>query len=121
MSQLTYEQIAGAIAQLPQFDKRRLLSLLLFQLGLDDEKRNGNQAAAPKLAEIEMPDPRPNDQWLKEHKEKYRGQWVALFDGKLIAHGTDGETVVKMVHQANVKMPLIVFIEPADTLPFAGF
>jgi uncharacterized protein (DUF433 family) len=38
MSQLTYEQIAGAIKELPPFDKQRLLNLLLSQLGLSDEK-----------------------------------------------------------------------------------
>jgi hypothetical protein len=121
MSQLTYEQIADAIAELPQFDKQRLLRILLDQLGLGDGQRNGKQEDAAPLAEIELPDPRPNDQWLKDHKEEYRGQWVALHNGQLIAHGTDGEAVVKTVHQTNVKMPLILFIEPADALPFAGF
>jgi hypothetical protein len=120
MSQLTYEQIASAIAELPRLDKQRLLDLLLSQLGSSSGKKDSNQAVAPGLAEIELPDPRPNDQWLKEHKEEYRGQWVALYNGELIAHGTDGEEVVKKVHQTNVKIPLILFIEPADALPFAG-
>ena len=54
-------------------------------------------------------------------KEEYRGQWVALYNGELIAHGTDGEAVVKTVNQTEVTIPLILFIEPADALPFAGF
>lgn len=120
MSQLTYEQIAGAIAELPPFDKQRLLDLLLSQLGSSEEDKNGGQAVVLGIAEIELPDPRPNDQWLENHKEEYRGQWVALHNGVLIAHGTDGEAVVKTVHQTGVKMPLILFIEPADALPFAG-
>ncbi len=118
MSQLTYEQIAGAIAELPLFDKQRLLGFLQSQLGSSGEEKNGGQTVAPGMAQIELPDPRPNDQWLKDHKEEYRGQWVALHNGVLIAHGTDGEEVVKTVHQAGAKMPLILFVEPADTLPF---
>lgn len=120
MSQPTYEQIAGAIAQLPSFDKQRLLSFLQDQLGLNGEQQNGMQGTAPSIAELELPDPRPNDQWLKDHKEEYRGQWVALHNGVLIAHGIDGEEVVRTVHQAAIKLPLILFIEPADALPFAG-
>ena len=120
MSQPMYEQIAGAIAKLPPFDKQRLLNLLQDQLGLSGEQRNGIQGAAPLTTKRELPDPRPNDQWLKAHKEEYRGQWVALHNGVLIAHGTDREEVVRTVHQAAIKMPLILFIELADALPFAG-
>lgn len=29
----------------------------------------------------------PDFQWLKDHGETYRGQWVALFGGELLAHG----------------------------------
>jgi hypothetical protein len=29
----------------------------------------------------------PDFQWLKDHSDMYRGQWVALFGGELLAHG----------------------------------
>jgi|tagenome__1003787_1003787.scaffolds.fasta_scaffold20436151_1 hypothetical protein len=29
----------------------------------------------------------PDFQWLKDHGDMYRGQWVALFGGELLAHG----------------------------------
>ncbi|HEY3570990.1 MAG TPA: hypothetical protein VGP73_23870 [Thermoanaerobaculia bacterium] len=29
----------------------------------------------------------PDFQWLKDHSDTYRGQWVALFAGELLAHG----------------------------------
>jgi len=121
MSRLTYDQIAGAITELPQFDKQRLFGFLLDQLGLSGEQRNGSEVAAAGIAEIEAPDPRPNYQWLEDHKDEFRGQWVALYNGELIAHGADGVEVVKAVNQTDVKTPLIHFIEPADAPPFAGF
>jgi uncharacterized protein (DUF433 family) len=51
MSQLTYEQIAGAIEKLPLFDKRRLLSLLLSQVGLIDEKDHKQGYEPPLIVE----------------------------------------------------------------------
>jgi hypothetical protein len=67
------------------------------------------------------PQPSPNLIWLEEHRAEYAGQWVALHDGKLIAHSTDGESLVAPVRQAGVRSPLIVFVEPPDTELFVGF
>jgi hypothetical protein len=35
----------------------------------------------------------PDFQWLKDHSSEYRGQWVALFAGELLAHGKSLEDV----------------------------
>jgi hypothetical protein len=32
------------------------------------------------------PDPTPDFEWLKVHSGSYRGQWVALLRGELLAH-----------------------------------
>jgi hypothetical protein len=32
-------------------------------------------------------------QWLKDHGDEYRGQWVALFGGELLAHGDSLKSV----------------------------
>ena len=63
----------------------------------------------------------PNLNWLEEHRAEYAGQWVALHDGKLIAHSTDGEALVAPVRQAGVRSPLIVFVEPPGNELFVGF
>lgn len=54
----------------------------------------------------------PNLNWLEEHRAEYAGQWVALHDGRLIAHSSDGEALVEPVRQAGVHCPMIVFVEP---------
>ena len=62
----------------------------------------------------------PNQRWLQSNREDYRGQWVVLCEGKLIAHGDDGEAVIKTAHAQGVTEPFLAFI-PAEDLPFAGF
>jgi hypothetical protein len=83
---------------------------------LDAEQANGMTTAS-------QPNPNfsPNLNWLEEHRAQYAGQWVALHDGKLIAHSTDGEALVEPVRQAGISTPLIVFVEQPNTELFVGF
>lgn len=62
----------------------------------------------------------PNQHWLQLHRDDYRGQWVVLYQGKLIMHGSDGEALVKAARAQGVAEPFLAFI-PAEDLPFAGF
>jgi hypothetical protein len=55
-----------------------------------------------------------NDQWLAANADKYRGQWVALKDGILIAHSSDGQAFVNAVQDAGVVCPLVLLIPPAQ-------
>lgn len=91
-------------------------SLAATTASLAAEQANGS-AAPPQ----HNPNFSPNLHWLEEHRAEYAGQWVALHDGKLIAHSTDGEALVEPVRQAGVRMPLIVFVEQPDTELFVGF
>ena len=38
--------------------------------------------------------------WLREHAHRYPGQWLAVFDGHLVANGTEFRSVVE--HAATV-------------------
>lgn len=62
----------------------------------------------------------PNQRWLELHREDYRGQWVVLEQGKLIAHSNDGEAIIKTARAQGVTEPFLAFI-PTEDLPFAGF
>jgi 2-oxoglutarate dehydrogenase complex dehydrogenase (E1) component-like enzyme len=62
----------------------------------------------------------PNQRWLQLHQEDYRGQWVVLYQGKLIAHGNNGEAVTKEARAQGITEPFLAFI-PSEDLPFAGF
>jgi len=118
MSQLTYDQIAGAVQGLPLLDRQRLLKLLLSQPDLTAEQ-NGEDAVAVSMRERLAQD--PNLRWLEEHREEYSGQWVALHNGQLIAHSFDGEALVEPVRKSGVQSPLIVFVEPPGAELFVGF
>lgn len=62
----------------------------------------------------------PNQLWLQANRDDYRGQWVVLYQGNLIAHGTDGVAAVETARSQGIPEPFIAFI-PAEDNPFAGF
>lgn len=114
---LSYEQIQGAIVQLPLYEQQRLLN----ELG---ERLAGASPVGipPNDADFAWPAPEPNDDWLAQNADKYRGQWVALHNGELIAHGNDSQAFAQAVKASGVEVPLIVFIEPPSAAPeFVGW
>lgn len=38
-----------------------------------------------------------NQDWIKQNRMQYRGQWVALKDGQLLAHGKNIDELVEQV------------------------
>lgn len=62
----------------------------------------------------------PNQRWLQSHRNDYRGQWVVLYQGNLVAHGDDGEAITKTARAQGITEPFLAFI-PTEDLPFAGF
>lgn len=70
--------------------------------GVQEEKLAGWQRvlAPAKIlgtSPADEPDRTPDFQWLKDHSRSYRGQWVALFGGKLLAHGDSLENVLALL------------------------
>jgi uncharacterized protein UPF0175/uncharacterized protein DUF5678 len=61
-----------------------------------------------------------NDKWLEANADKYRGQWVALKDGTLIAHSSDGKAFVKAVKDSGVVCPLLLLILLPQERPQIG-
>lgn len=59
--------------------------------------------------------------WLAEHQEEYRGQWVALSEDQLIAHGNDAREVYLTAQRAGVKIPSLIHIPSEPELPFGGW
>ena len=60
-------------------------------------------------------------QWLKEHRQEYLKQWVALDGNQLIAHGPQAREVYAAARAAGLKSPFVEFISAADKLPFGGW
>jgi len=107
------------VQDLPLPDRQRLLKLLLAQPDLAGAQANGEGTAFPLNDHLNQH--HPNLSWLEEHRAEYAGQWVALHNGQLIAHSSDGEALLEPVRQAGVRSLLIVFVEPPGAELFVGF
>jgi len=59
--------------------------------------------------------------WLAEHGHEYAGQWVALDGDHLLSHGENAREVYEAAHNAGVRLPLVVHIDPPNQLPFGGW
>ena len=60
-------------------------------------------------------------QWLKDNRNEYSNQWVALDGGTLLAAGREAKAVFDRARHSGVSRPLIVRVEPADAPPFGGW
>lgn len=120
MSQMTYDQLVGVVTGLPLADQQRLLKLLASRL----EENGVVKYSAEGLADRPQPETpvalHPNQLWLQANRDDYRGQWVVLYNGELVAHGTDGIAAVGAARAKGIPEPFVAFI-PAEDRPFAGF
>ncbi|GEM_PF-5779556 len=59
--------------------------------------------------------------WIGQHRDEYKGEWVALDGDRLLAHGTDGDNVFAAA-RAQVKTPFLHhFLDfPDDHGPSVG-
>jgi len=81
----------------------------------EGERQNGGaRIATPVTAEKEW-------RWIREHKEEYRGQWVALDGDRLVAHGTDARSVFEKARAVGVKVPALIEIPSEPELPWGGW
>ena len=60
-------------------------------------------------------------EWLRQHENEYRGEWVALQGSELIAHGTCAEGVFETAKKLGFKTPLMHHIQKEPELPFGGW
>lgn len=54
----------------------------------------------------------PDIRWINEHADDYRGQWVALLGGELLAHSASLEKVVSVLEKDRPRRrPLLHYID----------
>lgn len=54
----------------------------------------------------------PDIQWIREHSETYRGQWVALLVGELLAHSKSLAEVTQVLEQNKpARRPMLYYID----------
>ena len=72
------------------------------------------------IGKAEMRDFSGDREWLRENREKYQGQYVALHGNRLIASGSGYKEIITKAREAGFPDALLTYIEPFDTPPFAG-
>jgi len=120
MSQMTYDQLVGAVTGLPLADQQRLLKLLETRLKENGVVEHDAEVVADGAQPEVLAAPHQNQLWLQANRDNYRGQWVVLYNGELVAHGTDGIAAVETARSKEISEPFIAFI-PTEDRPFAGF
>jgi Family of unknown function (DUF5678) len=99
------------------------LARILLEEKLTPKEQNGASAQPPRVLASNLPikDRAREVEWLKEHRDEYAGQWVALNGEELIASGDYLKQVVSTARRLGVPDALMMRVEPNDALPFAGF
>jgi hypothetical protein len=115
MAEVSVESIIEQVKQLPVKDQ--------FELAAQLEKRTVELARQMRGRYL-GPSPYRDDyeadhQWLRENHRHYTNQWVALKDGRLLAHGREAKEVFAAAEAQGVERPLFFFIEDTEvpTLP----
>ena len=99
------------------------LARILLEEKLNPEEQNGASAQPARILARDLPikDRAREVEWLKEHRDEYAGQWIALDGENLIASGDDLKQVVGTARRLGVPDALMIRVEPTDALPFSGF
>lgn len=56
--------------------------------------------------------------WLRENKDKFANQWVALDGEIMVASGADAKAVAEKVRTLGLKGLFLTFVEASDQPPF---
>lgn len=120
MSEPNVETVFHQFAALPFGDQLRLRQMIETRFKREPALETTPVREAVFVAPIPEPDPEPNRCWLKEHQHEFAGEWVALDGDRLIAHGADAAAVYVAADADGAYLPLVTYLLPAGTPPFAG-
>lgn len=116
------QEVMRTAADLSFADKLTLAAFLLEQMKHDASPSQSNAHGVTRETSVAKPDSsrRRELQWIKEHRQEYAGQYVALDGDRLVAYGFDGKQVIT---EARKTCPEALFhrFEALDELPFGGW
>lgn len=117
MSDAVLEKVIEEVKSLTPKERAQLQQLL--------SELSSNSQIKPTRVSLKPPAPvidRTREmQWLEDHRAEFAGQWVALHGDHLLTHSFDAREVFAAARQSGIERPLIIQVEPADALPFAGW
>ena len=117
MSTNTAENVFKLIEELPSVERVKLNELLTHP---PSESVKTKAPLDKRVPCQPMPDRSREHEWVKEHKQEYAGQWVALDGDRLVAASNQRLDISAAVKAAGVKLPLILRVPAPDDLPYLG-
>lgn len=132
MQYTTFEQAVEVVNSLPTSERERFGEWFKEQEQLDtqanttcennaDDQTNSAQTMQNESLEDRLALYKKTEKWLRENREKYMGQWVALEGDQLIAHGTDALKVHAEAKAAGISVPFVEHIVEEDKNFWAGW
>lgn len=89
---------------------------------LEDDLAGKLGPARPDLKSLELAKDAPaNLEWLNQNREAYMGEWVALYKGRLLAHGKNGLAVFQAARSQGINPPLMHRIVPEEPASWGGW
>jgi len=92
---------------------------------LKEQERQDAAGASASASEESLPEPdlrRLREyEWLRQHRDEYAGQYVALSGDRLVAHAATLQEAQRLAREAGAYRPLYVRIEATDEPPFGGW
>ncbi|NOT61951.1 MAG: hypothetical protein HOP19_17180 [Acidobacteria bacterium] len=117
MSTNTAEKVFKLIEELPSLERVKLDELLAQPI-IETVKKKEPPA---KITRCEpLPDRSREHAWVKEHKDDYAGQWVALDGNHLVAASFTAMEVVKVIDTKSPNPPLLIRVPSPGDLPYVG-
>ena len=104
------DEIAEKVPSLTSQERQELIQLL--QEEERKEKSNGGKSKGYVS---------PDTIWVKEHHAEYAGNYVALKNGELIAHGKTIKEADTKAKAKGVKNPLLHYIPAEDEEVWGGW
>lgn len=112
---MSSEQLDALKEQLAQLTPEQKLEVaqLLFEQARSDMPGGSSKSDALKREQ--------HLAWLKEHREQYAGQYVALDGDRLVGCGPTIRDAHKQAREQGIENPFLVHVSSANDAPFGGW
>lgn len=106
---------------LPSAERAKLIQLLSEQLSTGSEPIAPEEIAHNEELKIELEKYRLSPQWIKDHRDEYLGQWVALDGDRLLAHGSNAREVHLKAKAEGIEIPFVEQVVEEPKFFYAGW